>query len=183
MNLWLEIIKPHLIKILLVSSLSLWALTSTFIALTSKNEVLLIGIDQNGTRLITSQEDPLFKTELVGFLRHYFSLSYEFTPKNFTHQVGSATSLLSESLWKKEASNIKKLKTLVESSGLSQSLQIKQLNQVSREKFQALLNIHQKTRLKTQDFQMKVSLGLQKIPRTKNNPWGMEITQLVEEKL
>ena len=183
MNLWIEIVKPHLVRILLFSSLTLWAGFATFVAISKKSEVLLIGIDKNGSRVIRAQDDPLFKTELVAFLSHYFSLAYDFTPKTFKKRVGDATALMSDSLWQTESSKIKRLKDLVEKSGLTQKSKLQQLNKIDPESFQALVAVEQNTRLKSQRFQMKVSVTIKKVARTHDNPWGMEVSKIKEERL
>ncbi|MBK7845820.1 MAG: hypothetical protein IPJ71_19465 [Bdellovibrionales bacterium] len=183
MKLAFEILKPQILKILLFLALTSWACFATFQAVKNQGKTLLIGIDANGTRIITSQDDPLFKTELTSFLKHYFSKAYNFTPLDFSQNVGEATNLMSESLWKSEGENIQRLKTAVEKSGLVQNSRLRGLSQVDKENFQALLQIEQKSRLQTESFQVKVILKLQRIERSDINPWGMEIIELREEKL
>ena len=183
MNLIVEIVKPHLLRVLLFTSLAIWAGFATFVAVTKKNETLLIGIDGNGTRVIRSKDDPLFKTELVAFLKHYLSLAYDFTPETFKDRVGSATALMSATLWQKERINIQRLQDLVGKSGLLQKSKVRQLNQIDPNSFQALMEVEQKTRLKTQKFQLKISVSLSQVPRNQTNPWGMEITDIKEERL
>ncbi|MCB0385400.1 MAG: hypothetical protein KDD43_08410 [Bdellovibrionales bacterium] len=183
MSLVMEIVKPHLMRALLLGSLVAWASFATVVALSKKSEVVLIGIDKNGTRLIHSQDDPLFKTELVEFLRHYLLLTYQFSPESFAARVGDSTSLMSDTLWQRESENIRNLQDLVQKSGLNQTTKVLQINQLKSKEFQSLIEVEQKTRLKTQKFQLKVTLGITPRDRTRENPWGMEITEVKEERL
>ena len=183
MKLAFEILKVHLLKSFLFISLLCWASFATFQAIKNQGKTLLIGIDSNGTRIITSQDDPLFKTELISFLKHYFSKAYNFSAQDFSQNVGEATNLMSETLWRSEGENIQKLKALVEKSGLLQIARLRQLNQVEKDTFQALLQIEQKSRLQVESFEMKVTLKIEKVERAELNPWGMEITSIKEEKL
>ena len=179
----IELLKPHLTKGLLVFSLLFWALFATFEALSKKTTTLLIAIDSNGTRVIRTQDDPIFKTEIVQFLRFYLEKAYNFTPQNFSQNVGEATTLMSESLWKQEGENISRLKNMVEDSGLAQLARVERISQISSTHFQSILQIEQKSRLNTQSFKIKVSLQIQNIKRNESNPWGIEVLELKEERL
>lgn len=183
MEIILEILKPKLLKALLILALFSWGIFASFQALSNKKKLVLIGIDANGTRIINSNTDPLFKTELINFLHHYLSQSYNFTPENFSKTVGEATNLMAESLWKNEAQNISRLKSLVESTGLVQIARIKEISQIDQINFQALIEVEQKSRLEVQKLKIKVSIKIKSIDRDEHNPWGIEVLELREETL
>jgi hypothetical protein len=59
------------IRALSGNGLFLWGITATIYAISKEEKTVLIGIDENGTRIIENTDDPLLKTEIVAFLRHF----------------------------------------------------------------------------------------------------------------
>jgi hypothetical protein len=55
------------IRLCLVTGLFLWGFTATIYAISKEEKTVLIGIDENGTRIIENTDDPLLKTEIVPF--------------------------------------------------------------------------------------------------------------------
>ncbi len=84
---------------LLVTVLFLWSFTATYISLTEKEKIILIGMDEAGTRLITESSDRLLKSELKNFLTNFFGLYYSYDEKTYQEKMGEATDLMTDQLW------------------------------------------------------------------------------------
>ena len=79
--------KKHVKEWLLVAVLLFALFVTSVYAFSKKSETLIIGIDQNGTRVVTEQEDPIFKTEAINFIRTFVSLSYNFDQETFAQNT------------------------------------------------------------------------------------------------
>ncbi len=173
-------IKKHLAMGLLVASLLVWALFSTFIALTNESETVLIGIDANGTRVISQTEDPLFKTEVVNFVRRFVSLAYNFDEVSFMDNVGSASELMTLELWNKKKHEINGLFELVKKEKISHSAVLQKIA-LKDGTYQVLIETNQMMRMANKKKLVLVQLQINKKERTPTNPWGMEIASLDEK--
>lgn len=176
------LIKKHLAMGLLLFSLICWAMTTTVLALTASNETVLIGIDKNGTRVITAQDDPLFKTEVVNFLTRFVALLYNFDANSFVDNVGSASDLMTVQLWQKEKDKTIKLGDLVKREQISHSAIVQKISKTSG-KYQVLIETNQMMRMKNHKQAVKLEIELQQVERSPRNPWGMEVANLVESKV
>jgi hypothetical protein len=175
--------KKHFSAYLISFAFFVWGLSSTVYALKQKSEMVLIGLDSNGTRIISSQEDPLFKTEVVNFVRRFFSVLYNFDAESFDENVGAATDLMSQDLWQAEKDKITRLREYVKSESVSYSGAIQTITKTKDSKFQILLRTSELHRLKSKNEEIVITISLKPSVRTKSNPWGMEVVSLEEGKL
>ena len=175
------LIKDVQILLLVVSIfISSAALFLAFKAHKSSKIPFLIGIDQNGTRVIHNHDDPLFKSELVNFIRVYIQKLYNFKPESFDANVGFATGYMSEELWNLKKDQILSLKSKV----LANQIQVEtKLSKISKENDGSYKIDLKSTKLSrasrsTRNFQLKLSLA--KTDRTQKNPYGIEVTNYEE---
>jgi hypothetical protein len=174
-------LKRHLAMGLLIFALLSWALVASFHALTTKSETILIGIDQNGTRIISKADDPLFKTEVVNFLRRFVALQYNFDESTFEDNVGSASELMTIQLWEREKAKIIELGKVVKKEKIAYTANLQKIT-TKDGKFQMLLETNQMMRMKNAKSLIKVDVEIVQTKRTAQNPWGMEIASLTESK-
>jgi len=140
--------------------------------------VLLVGIDTNGTRLITSPQDPLFKTEVTNFLVNFISNLYNFNSKNFKDKVGQATALMSESLWANEREKLLSLMSRVEKENISISGEILKIVKNETGAYIIDLNVKEESKLKVKKSKIQLKINVAQTARTKQNPWGMEVVNV-----
>ena len=176
----LYLVKKHLALTAILLTLTAWALVASTLALQNKHELLLIGLDPNGTRVITSQEDPLFKTEVVNFLRSFVSELYTFTPETFESSVGRASDLMTKDLWEKEKEKVVKLQAIVKAEAISSSAEITSITKVSAGIFKVGLTMSESRRVGKQTKKLEVTVGLRKGERSESNSYGIEVNELQE---
>jgi hypothetical protein len=174
-------LKRHLIMGLLLSALVIWAMTATILALRAKNETTLIGIDKNGTRIITQAEDPLFKTEVVNFIRRFVSLLYNFDSTTFVDNVGSASDLMALPLWTQQKGKIVTLGETVKKESITHAAVVQKIT-MKDGKYQVLIETNEMVRMKNAKRLLKLEITLAQVERTARNPWGMEVSKLEESK-
>ncbi len=148
--------------------------------LSHEKNITLIAIDSNGTRIVSDQYDPIYKTEATVFIKKFISNLYNFNPENFMQRVGLTTSLMSESLWKEKKSQIMDLKTKVERDEISLSSEILKLTKDSDGSYYALVSLTEKTRMHSRNHQIEIKLTLSPIERSEANPQGLEVSTYVE---
>ena len=177
-----EIIKRNIQFILFI----LMAFISTMTAILSLRTMnqakkpIIIGIDSNGTRIISELNDPIYKTEAIAFIQKFFFNAYNFDSINFYKRLGFATTMMSEELWKKKSSEIIDLKSKVERDNIVLSSEVLKLTKDEDNTYRGLVQIKEKTRLNQQDHQVIVSLKLKSVPRTAENPFGLEVDSYEE---
>ena len=136
---------------------------------------IIIAIDANGARVVTETVDPIYKTEAIAFIRRFFENSYNFDAGNFMRRVGLATTLMSDQLWKRKQQEILDLKAKVERDQIALKSEILKISQDDSGVYHALIEVHETNRLNQQIHQVKVAVTLNKVERTQNNPFGLEV--------
>jgi hypothetical protein len=179
MNYRMYVLKSHLFKILTVSSLTLWALTASLLAIRNLNEVIVIGVDENGTREISRPDDPLLKTETINFIRYFFSCLYNFTPTNFSETVGVAVDLMTPELWATEKEKILSLQENVEKGFIFNRSIIRRISKEG-DTYKVYLETYLKEKIKESRQDLVAEIKLRRTERTSKNPWGLEVEKLNE---
>jgi len=149
-------------------------------AITKSTHPIIIGIDSNGTRVVTENNDPIFKTEATAFIQKFIFNVYNFNSQNFIKRLGYATSIMSEDLWKRKQSEIMDLKSKIERDAIAISGQIQKLTKDESGTYHALILVHEKSRLNEQDHKIEITLKLKAAPRTQENPSGLEVDSYEE---
>jgi len=165
------------IGVTLLSVISVFANLKT---ISKQDNPLIIGIDTNGTRIVTETSDPIYKTEAVAFIQKFLFNVYNFNSENFMKRIGLSTSLMSEELWKKKRSEILDLKTKVERDEVVLVGQIQKMSLDESGIYHGLILVKERSRLNEVDHQIEVSLQLLKVPRTQDNPYGLEVDSYEE---
>jgi type IV secretory pathway component VirB8 len=148
--------------------------------LINQNKPLIIGIDSNGTRIVTEQTDPIYKTEAIQFIQKFLFNLYNFTSNNFFKRIGLTTSYMSEELWKRKKNDILSLKEKVEHEEIVLSSEVLKLSRDEKGTYHALISINEKSRLNEQTHKIEVTLELLQTARSIDNPFGLEVNSYEE---
>jgi hypothetical protein len=166
---------------LLIGALSIWAISATIYGIRTKQTTLLIGIDENGSRLITDTNDRFLKSELKNFINEFISSFYTYNESTFSDQVGKASDLMSKELWELQKSKLLELKAKLAKSPLSQRAEILSIDLVNNDRIEATIGLTIWSRMNEQKVILKVILNVQKAARTETNTWGYEILEVKDE--
>ena len=188
-----KLIRHEIKHWLLIASLLLWGITGTVYAFTKSQKIILIGIDEAGTRLVTASSDRLLQSELKNFLKTFFDAYYVYDEKNYLDQIGKATEIMTDELWQKNKDRLLELHEKLQKNPLSQSMEIESIDLVeasgqdssgagtgSHGKIESVLVIKVHSRLVEQKVRLKVNIEFKKHERDEKNPWGFEITELTD---
>lgn len=173
---------------ILISVLIFSLIITTIYAFSKKSEMLIIGIDQNGTRIVTHEDDPIFKTEVVNFIRAFVSLSYNFDQETFTENAGKYSELLSLELWNQKKSDVIRAAEEIKKEPVQLSTIItkvaKDKDKEGRDLYKVYTEQTLTRRAKSEKIKYLLTVQITKVSkRTKDNPYGYEVTQLEEKRL
>ncbi len=152
-------------------------------ALSIANDPLILAIDSNGTRVVRRQDDPIFETEAISFLKFYLHNLYNFTPEDFLKNVGIATSYMSIKLWDDEKSKILSQHKYILENQVSFTSEIRKIYKVSENVYTSIILIEEKSRLSSSRKALKLKLMLKKVSRTDLNPYGIEVEGYEDEEI
>jgi hypothetical protein len=177
-----EMFKRHFqfITFILLALLNVITIIFVFTSMSDKRDLKIIAIDPNGTRLVTTQEDPIFKTEAIAFIQQFFFSAYNFNQENFFKRVGFITTLMTEELWKKKEQEILALKDKVSRDSIEVSSELQKLTRTEDGKFHGQIKLKEKSRLNVTEHLLQVTISLKAVPRTTQNPFGLEVESYEE---
>lgn len=148
--------------------------------LSKSSRPMIIGIDANGTRLVTDQADPIYKTEAVAFIQKFIFNVYNFDSENFMKRIGLTTTIMSDDLWKSKRSEILDLKNKVERDNIRVSGQIQKMTRDEAGIYHGLVLVKEQSRMNEQDHLIEVSIKLKTVLRSQDNPYGLEVDSYEE---
>jgi len=177
-----EILKRNsqFLMFIAISLLCVISIAANLRVISKQGTPLIIGIDNNGTRIVTEVSDPIYKTEAVAFIQKFLFSIYNFNSENFMKRIGLSTTLMSEELWQKKRSEILNLKSKVEKDEISITGLVQKLTIDENGVYHGLVLIKEKSRMNEADHQIAVSIKLNKVPRTLDNPYGLEVDSYEE---
>ncbi|GIL17048.1 MAG: hypothetical protein BroJett040_07990 [Oligoflexia bacterium] len=177
-----EIFKRNFQFILFVIMSVLFVITTlvNIRTISKANHPLIIGIDQNGTRIVTEANDPIYKTEASAYIQKFLFHIYNFDSENFMKRMGLITTMMSDELWKKKRSEILELKNRVEKNEIKISGQILKITLDENGIYHASVLVSEKNRLNMQTHNVAAIIKLKQINRTQENPSGLEVDSYEE---
>jgi hypothetical protein len=180
MTYWKILVSNLLVRVCLITGLFLWGMTATIYAVSKDQKTVLIGIDENGTRVINTQEDPLLKTEIVAFLRHFALLMYNFDQQTYLENVGSASELMSENLWEQFRDNLRSKQAVVKEHNISHTGIVERIIKTDNQTYEVVVRGFEQRKIKRVERLFKVQVNLAISERNEINPWGVEVDGLKE---
>lgn len=172
--------KYQSLKWITFSFLTIWALTSTAIALRSNTKIILISLEEDGTRILRDGQDPALAKEKLNFLKEYLFYAYQYTEANYDRRITQAGSLMSDKLWKEKEEEFQRIWKKMKESPITQTARILDLRDLGEGYFEADIDVQIQSRLLERSTKTKVTLRIQPHKRTTENPYGWEIQSLHE---
>lgn len=177
-----EVFKRNIVVIcsIITSIISISSVIIITAVVSKSNQPNIMAIDSNGTRLVSSASDPIYKTEALVFIQRFLFNTYNFNHENFIKRIGLITSMMSEELWLYKKQDILKLKSNVETNEIQLQGELLKITQDDSGNYHGLIEVTEKTRLHIKKHQIKTSLKLKSVPRSTNNPAGLEVDSYEE---
>lgn len=171
--------QTEILRWVVTVTLTCWASLATFFALRNTQETIVIALAANGSaRLITAEDEKFVQGELTQFLKAFLDAYYNYDPSNFEERLGQATDLMSKDLWEREQPKVMNIASKMKDAVVIQAARIKNVDLIEDGRVEALLEILLKQRVNEVTTNLKVNLKYEKRARSKENPWGYEITEV-----
>jgi hypothetical protein len=181
-RLWL-LYRPKIILTLLIFSLLGWAITSTIIAVLKKPERLFVRISKDQISIddkTTSDDDRILE---INFLRNFVMFVYNFDELNYLKNLNRGSYLMSDQFWTKTSEEIPKVSQAIRDQKIQQTAVIEKMTKIDGDTYD-LFTVNQYQRaheIETRNYKIRVKI--QTVQRTKENPWGMEVTNADQERI
>lgn len=185
MNYQLMLIQKHLPTIVLLSGLGFCSL-SIFTMFKSHQQLAnptLIAIDENGTRIVDRNTDPIFKTEAVNFVKAFVNEMYNLNPDNCDLKINQFSSLMSHELWKIEQEKLINVAQTLKRDNISFKSIIRAIDLNADGQYAVTIDLVQSTRGYDEKKIVNLTLKLVKQERTTINPYGIVVESYNEKNL
>jgi hypothetical protein len=98
---WLRsrFIREEVLRASVIVILFSWAVTASLIALLKKDRIILIGVADESSYVISQTNEILRRKEVVSFVRGFIASYYEFTPTSHVEKISRAGDLMTAPLW------------------------------------------------------------------------------------
>lgn len=162
-----------------------WSLVATFAYFNKNDKLILIGISETDTRIITDTKDRLLQNELLNFITFFITSYYNYDSSTFSSQLDRASNLISSSLWESLKPKLIDLKTKLEEVQLKQAAEIESIDLIEQNIVDVLISITitRSDRISDYRAKLKVRLNLSQNNRNEMNPWPYEIINIDEHNL
>lgn len=180
-SLAIEIHKTRILVGSIIVALLLWAITASIFLLIHDEKTVLISVENGRARILSADSES--KEEAAAFIKNVLENLYNFNTESFSKNVGLAVDAMSAELWSKEKEKFLSLKNTLKENNISQSAIIEKINLLEDGRYEAVLNVLLNIRVSREAFTQKVILGLKKIKRSEQNPWGLEVVELNEARM
>ncbi|OFZ81238.1 MAG: hypothetical protein A2583_08990 [Bdellovibrionales bacterium RIFOXYD1_FULL_53_11] len=173
-------IKIEWLKTLLFIVCLAWAVMASVWAYRNRPEIILVGLDEAGTRIITSANDPILSKERVKFVREFLRGYYNYTAADYSVTISQTGALMSDLLWKSMEPEFLKTTERMKTSPITQDGDLLDLREVGEQEFEADLGLRIKSRLTERKVKYRAVIKIGPRKRSAENPYPMEVTEIHE---
>lgn len=166
-------------KMLFTTAMTLWAVAATLLLF--RKDTILIGIDENGVRVISDERDHLVVQEKINLVKRFLIHQNNFDSKDYGEKITSSGNLMSSSLWRAKSDDFLRFKeSLKQMPEYRQDGFIEELRQVDDYTFEADLVITENKKLNQIKSKKRVEVKVSSHRRNLDNPYSWEVTEYAE---
>jgi hypothetical protein len=167
----------------LVTVLTAWAISSTVMLFQKKDKTILIKVSNDDVSVIDNltQKEELLQER--AFLRRFILLMYNYDQLSFETNVNKASFILTDDFWRKTKSEMPEAKESIEQKKITQTSAIEKLSRISQNVFEIIAQTSISKDGDIADHKIRITITINKTQRTLENPWGMEVSNAVEERI
>lgn len=165
---------------LFVVVLFAWALTASVMLLRLRPQTFLVGIDDNGVRVINDERDRLVAKEKTNLVKRYLSLAYNYESDDYNERITQAGNLMTEALWNEKKAEYKRIAAGLKIQTRTQETKVEDIRLVDDYMFQCDLLITVKNKLITEQVKLRAEIWVQAHKRNQLNPYAWEVVKYAE---
>jgi len=175
--------KVQKLKMVLVIVLGVYSAVTTLCLVKVKPKTILIGIENNATRIIGSNDDRLLRLEKQAFLKQFIRTLYNYDESSYKEKVSLAGDLMSDQLWKGEKPKFEEISKKLEGKEITQEVRILDLREIDLDQYEADLELKVKDRLTEVTPKIKVKITINEHRRSDLNPYPYEVEHYDEQNI
>ncbi len=176
-------IRYKLLMGMVIALLFAWAVTATVVAFKLQPQVILVGTDENGTRLITTQTDPMLSRERIKFIKEFLYSFYNYSSDDYEKAMNQAGGLMADSLWIEKEKELHTTLNQMKQTPLSQEVRLLDLREVADTEFEVDLGVKIQTRLQSKETKYRVDVKIGSRKRGTENPYPWEVLSVHETEI
>lgn len=170
-------IREEFLKWSLSIALLCWAITATAWAISKNARTVLIGVSDETSYVIATENASLQKKELLSFAKEFLLSFYQYSPESFGTQISRAGDLMANDCWEQHKAQLASIGDKLKKEPLSQVAVIDSIEAIDDENFDAFLNLTVSRKLEVTHAKIRVTLKISKKRRSESNPWPFEILE------
>ena len=163
----------HKLPWLLVIVLLGWSLTTTFFLIQRQSDHFIAPPSTE-----PQQSERLQTLEKISFIRQFVDQYLTYTSSNFWQTQTALAFLMSKELREERLLEITRLKSRLEQREFGQKSQIQLVTEIGKDLYAIHVRLLISRDGKSERLNSQVKLQLTPIPRSVENPWGLQITAL-----
>ncbi len=179
-----KLYKNIISSIAIIVILTIWAISSTVIAMTKSDKVLLIESSPSGVRIISADDNEnRVSHEYRAFLRLYTLLVYNYDHTTFLGNIEEVRNILSRGYLDSFMEEVSKAFPIIESRKIAQVSTIEKIVKNKSDEFELTLNTNVFKNGGNEEFKILVKMKLNETQRSFENPWGIEVEYAKEDRI
>jgi hypothetical protein len=179
-----KVFNPHLqynfVIWLLIGVLLVYAAIATVTIIRNKPDIRIIAIEPTGTRLVSSDTDPVLEMERLKFLRLFAHLYNNYDAQTFEESVLKAFDWVTDEIWKSKEAEVKVTLENLQKTGTIQTAKVTRIAENAENQFEIEILATQYFRAKQVTKKGVLTLVVEDAVRSSTNPWGLVISSLSE---
>ncbi len=182
-NLFIKSNLKNILNLVLILTLFFWASVSSVKLLKASTKVLVIKVHKNGTEVLNEDVvDKRSRQDLINLTNKFILTYYSYNQTSFDEQKRSALELFSEDLFAVELKKAINEKVEISKRNFSQEAIIKKIDILAGNTIE--IDLQKTVFEKAQNYSVSSTLilNLNPIERFIENPYGYEITNIIEKK-
>lgn len=166
-------------KIITVTGLlSLWAVSMTYVVLTTKQSTILLQMNGFDTRVINSSENP--PVEIENFFHNFVNLFYSFNSDNYESHMNRAVPFVDLDVFRQREAQINAMYEKLQKQYTSQFASIQKLVKKSNNLYELEIGVRRSKGETESGGSYTLEMQVERQERSIENPYGLIITRLEE---
>jgi hypothetical protein len=166
-------------KHLIITFLAIgWALVASFHSITKKDKTIVLQINGFDTRVVEESSRPPIEVE--NFFHNFVGLFYSYTTSNYEDHMNRASTLIKLSLLREYSPKINSMFDKIQLIATVQSSHIQKISKIGDLDYEIDLNVNRVEGDNERKNDYRLRMRVERVKRTTNNPYGLEVTNLEE---
>lgn len=181
MLIYLKLHQSRLFIISLLLVLLLWALTVSIKLITTENKTLLVRIDNFQTQIVSEGISTPLPVEIENFINEFFGFFYSYNSFNYDTHIDRALQLMNRDCALKFVPKLNAMSEKAKAKSIWQSSYAVEIVNLKDLEFEVKMRVTRREDVSESEDDFIIKLKLERVQRTAQNPYGLEVVELYED--